>query len=146
MRARVVAALRTLDLTDVPRLRPLPDDPAPGVVRETVLALLPSAGLLPAEWPAGRLAPDRPPHLRRAVFRLLDARGGIVRLRAAVGLLDDPDARLRGRAEESVRRWTPSADLPRGDAEAAALLRRARHLFTESGLRLRLWQTGAADR
>ncbi len=91
VRARAVAGLRTLGTTDVARLLPLLDDDAPAVVRETAEALLPSARLVPEPWLAARLAADRPRPARVAAFRLLDACGGIVRLRAAVALLEDPD-------------------------------------------------------
>ncbi|MFF5011666.1 hypothetical protein [Streptomyces sp. NPDC001165] len=122
VRARAVAGLRTLDVTDLPRMRRLLDDPAPGVVREATLALLPSAGLLPEAWLAERLAPERPRWVRVSAYRLLDAHGGVVRLRAAVGLLGDADERLRTRAELTVRRvrWWQA------DAEVTELLGRAR--------------------
>lgn len=56
---------------------------------------------------------------------LLDARGGIVALRAAVGLFEDPDVKLRTWAAQSVQRWHPSPDGRRGDAEVGELLDRA---------------------
>ncbi|OXY94407.1 HEAT repeat domain-containing protein [Streptomyces diastatochromogenes] len=122
VRAKAVAGLRSLDVTDVPRMLRLLDDPAPGVVGEATLALLPSAGLLPEAWLAERLAAGRPRWVRVSAYRLLDARGGVVRLRAAVALLADADERLRTRAELTVRwagPWGP-------DAEVAELLARAR--------------------
>ncbi|WP_336111972.1 hypothetical protein [Streptomyces sp. PTD9-10] len=122
VRARAVAGLRTLDVTDLPRMRRLLDDPAPGVVGEATLALLPSAGLLPEPWLAERLAAGRPRWVRVSAYRLLDARGGVVRLRAAVALLGDTDERLRTRAELAVRRTRPWG----ADAEVAELLGRAR--------------------
>ncbi|MGW2747640.1 hypothetical protein [Streptomyces sp. NPDC001450] len=122
VRARAVAGLRTLDVTDVPRMRRLLDDPAPGVVGEATLALLPSAGLLPEAWLAERLAVGRPRWVRVSAYRLLDAHGDLVRLRAAVALLGDADERLRTRAELTVRRVRPWG----ADAEVAELLARAR--------------------
>ncbi|GAA4291539.1 hypothetical protein GCM10023086_00480 [Streptomyces venetus] len=127
VRARAVAGLRTLEVTDVERLRPLLDDPAPAVVREATAALLPSAALLPDAYLTRRLAPESPRHVRAAAFRLLDARGGIVRLRAAVGLLDDPDGKLRTRAARSAAAWYPAA--VSADAEGGELLERARRLL-----------------
>jgi hypothetical protein len=114
VRARAVAGLHTLDVTDAARLLPLLGDPAPGVVRAAVTSLLPSAGTLPADRLTACLAPERPRHVRVAAFRLLDARGGLTGLRAAVALLDDPDDRLRAWAGQSVRRWRPGPDTPRG--------------------------------
>ncbi|WP_217552675.1 HEAT repeat domain-containing protein [Streptomyces sp. GbtcB6] len=125
VRAGAVAGLRILDVTDVRRFRELLDDPAPGVVREATVSLLPSAGSLDAGWLMDRLAAGRARHARVAAFRLLDGRGGLVRLRAAVALLDDPDVKLRGWAERSVRQWHPTPDVPLGSEEAAALLERA---------------------
>ncbi|MGW4348474.1 hypothetical protein ACWEL8_25830 [Streptomyces sp. NPDC004690] len=142
VRARAVAGLRTLDVTDTPRLLPLLEDTAPGVVRETTMLLLPSARSLDPGRLAARLAPDRPRHIRAAAFRLLDAYGGLERLRAAVALLEDPDPRLRFRAEQSIRHWRPSADLPRGHPEAAQLLRISRHLFSPREYRGRQWEIG----
>lgn len=144
VRARAVAGLRTLDVADTDRLRPLLEDPSPAVARETATALLPSAARLSAPWLRQLLAPHRPRHTRLAAFRLLDAQGAIPQLRAAVALLDDPDDKLRTRAEQSVRRWLPSAGVPRGDAEAAALLKRCEHLFSAHVLRRHKWQLGLA--
>ncbi|MFB7851592.1 hypothetical protein ACFC34_31930 [Streptomyces sp. NPDC056053] len=145
VRARAVAGLRALDRADAEQLRPLLDDPAPGVVRETVVALLPSAEQLPADWLLERTGPDRPRHVRLAAFRLLDARGGIVALRASVGLLADPDAKLRTWAGQSVQRWHPSADTRLGDAEVGELLDRSRHLFSDYVLRRRKREAGVND-
>ncbi|MER6162582.1 hypothetical protein ABT147_45105 [Streptomyces sp. NPDC001868] len=142
VRARAVAALRLLDVSDVRRLRPLLDDPAPGVVRETTASLLPSAERLPEEWLTERLGTERSRHTRVAAFRLLDARGGIVRLRAAVALLDDPDGRLRTWAGQSVQGWHPSADVRLGDTEVGELLDRGRHLFSDYVLRNRKREAG----
>jgi hypothetical protein len=90
-----------------------------------------------------RLADGRPRHVRVAAFRLLDARGGLVRLRAAVALLDDPDAGLRHWAGQSVQGWHPTADVPAGaSAEAGELLDRGRHLFSEDVLRRRKREAG----
>ncbi len=128
VRARAVAGLRTLDVADPGRLSPLLDDPAPGVVRETAAALLPSAGTLPEGALLTRLGAGRPRHVRVAAFRLLDARGGAAAaLRAAVALLDDPDAKLRAWAGQSVQRWHP------GRAPGAAT-RRSAHCWTGHGI------------
>ncbi|WP_406492318.1 hypothetical protein OHB06_15510 [Streptomyces sp. NBC_01604] len=142
VRARAVAGLRALDVTDVPRLRALLDDPAPGVVRETTVALLASARSLDDAWLMGRLAAGRPRHVRVAAFRLLDARGGLVRLRAAVALLDDPDVRLRHWAGQSVQGWHATADVPPGSVEVGELLDRGRHLFSAYVLKRRKWEAG----
>ncbi|GAA2332186.1 hypothetical protein OKJ48_29800 [Streptomyces kunmingensis] len=111
VRAQAVAGLRLLERTTTEQLRPFLDDPAAGVVRETVLALLPSAKDLPADWLLERLGAERPQHVRRAAFRLLDARGGAVAPGAAAGLLDDPDPKLRMWAEQSVQRRRPSMEV-----------------------------------
>ncbi|MCX3058231.1 hypothetical protein OFY01_00275 [Streptomyces sp. GXMU-J5] len=145
VRARAVAGLRALDCVDVNELRPLLDDPAPGVVRETTAALLPSPEELPADWLLERTSSEGPRHVRVAAFRLLDARGGIMALRAAVGLLQDPDAKLRTWATQSVQRWHPSPDGRRGDAEVAELLDRSRHLFSDHVLRRRKWEAGVGS-
>jgi len=142
VRARAVAGLRVLDVGDVRRLLPLLDDPAPGVVREATLALLPSADLVPDGWLMERLGGGWPRHVRVAAFRLLDARGGIVRLRAAVTVLDDPDERLRAWGAQVVQRWRPEAGAAPADAEVGELLGRARHLFSEYVLTRRLWEAG----
>ncbi|MER6678046.1 hypothetical protein [Streptomyces sp. NPDC000983] len=142
VRARAVAGLRALDCADVKLLWPLLDDPSAGVVRETATALLPSAEDLPADLLLERTRSGRPRHVRVGAFRLLDTRGGTVALRAAVGLVEDPDVKLRTRAAQSVRRWHPSPDEPRGDAELRELLDRSRHLFGEDVLRRLKWEAG----
>ncbi|WP_394437190.1 hypothetical protein [Streptomyces sp. SGAir0957] len=145
VRARAVAGLRALERADAQQLRPLLDDPAPAVVRETVTALLPSAKDLPADWLLQRTDSEQPRHVRVGAFRLLDARGGVVALRAAVGLLEDPDDKLRTWAAQSVQRWHPLPGERRGgavDAEVGDLLDRSRHLFSEPVLRLRKREAG----
>ncbi|WP_270891886.1 hypothetical protein [Streptomyces sp. DHE17-7] len=142
VRARAVAGLRALDCADAKQIRPLLDDPAAWVVRETTTALLPSAKELPTDWLLERTSSERPRHVRVGAFRLLDAHGGIVALRAAVGLLGDPDVKLRTWAAQSVQRWHPSPDGQRGDAEVGELLDRGRHLFSEHVLRRRKWEAG----
>ncbi|WP_133909974.1 hypothetical protein [Streptomyces sp. NBC_00582] len=143
VRARAVAGLRTLDVTDVRRLRPLLDDPAPAVVREVTAALLPSAGAVSEEELTERLGHAWPRQVRVAALRLLDARGGIVRLRAAVTALDDPDERIRTWARQSVQGWHAGGDVPReAAAEVGGLLDRARHLFSAYALRQRKWEAG----
>jgi HEAT repeat protein len=142
VRSRAAAGLRALDCADAEQLLPLLDDPAAGVVREVAAALLPAANELPADWLLERTRSERPRHVRVGAFRLLDVRGGIVALRAAVGLLDDPDIKLRTWAEQSVQRWHPSPDGRRGDAEAGELLDRSRHLFSDHVLRRRKWEAG----
>ncbi|MFJ8860501.1 hypothetical protein ACIRD8_18960 [Streptomyces sp. NPDC102451] len=142
VRARAVAGLRTLDCAHAERLRPLLDDPAAGVVRETAVALLPAANELPADWLLERTGSERPRHIRLAAFRLLVARDGVVALQAAVGLLEDPDVKLRTWAGQSVQRWHPSAEERRTDVDVGALLDRGRHLFSDYVLLRRKWEAG----
>ena len=146
VRARAVAGLRVLDVVDVRRMLPLLDDPAPGVVREATVALLPSAGLVPdgplMERLAGEWPKAWPRHVRVGAFRLLDARGGIVRLRAAVTVLDDPDGKLRAWGAQVVQRWHLEEGMTPGDVEVGELLGRARHLFSEYVLTRRLREAG----
>ncbi|MEV5727787.1 hypothetical protein AB0N50_18545 [Streptomyces pharetrae] len=66
--------------------------------------------------------------MRVAAFRLLLSRGGVVRLRAAVGLFDDPDDELRQWAGQTVRRRHATE---RGNAEVGELLDRAGHVFSD---------------
>ncbi|MFG2130515.1 hypothetical protein ACGFNV_22235 [Streptomyces sp. NPDC048751] len=142
VRARAVAGLRTLDVTDVARLRSLLDDPAPGVVREATAALLPSARSLDADWLTERLGAEWPRHVRVAAFRLLDAHEGLVRLRSAVALVDDEDVKLRHWARQSVQGWRLTADVPIGTPEVGELLDRGRHLFSEYVLERRKREAG----
>ncbi|MEU9401930.1 hypothetical protein [Streptomyces sp. NPDC048242] len=142
VRARALAGLRTLDVTDIPRVRRLLDDPAPGVVREATLALLPSAEALPEEWLLRRLGADRRPCERVSAWRLLDARDEPTRLRAAVTLLEcgdgdgNGDLRLRARAESVVRRMLGWGARDRSAPAVAGLLEQARLLPAASASRL----------
>ncbi|MET8079370.1 hypothetical protein [Streptomyces sp. NPDC005303] len=142
VRTRAVSGLRLLDVLDLRRLRALLDDPAPGVVREATLALVPSARMLDDGWLLERLAVGRARETRVSAFRLLNAHSGLVRLRAAVALVDDPDDKLRHWARQSVQRWHPTGDVPPGVAEVGELLGRARHLFSGHVLKRRLWEAG----
>ncbi|MGV2918814.1 hypothetical protein [Streptomyces alfalfae] len=63
-------------------------------------------------------------------------------LRTAVGLLEDPDIKLRTWAAQSVQRWYPAPDEPRGNAEVGELLDRSRHLFSDHVLRRRKREAG----
>ncbi|WP_425583854.1 HEAT repeat domain-containing protein, partial [Streptomyces rectiviolaceus] len=137
VRAQAVAGLRALDLADASRLWHLLDDPSPGVVRETTLALLPSARQLPADRLMERTGPQWPRHTRVAAFRLLSTHGGVVSLRAAARLLEDPDVKLRTWAGQCVQGRHASPDVRPGDPEVATLLDRCRHLFSDYVLRRR---------
>jgi hypothetical protein len=142
VRARAVAGLRALDCVHAERLLPLLDDPGAGVVRETALALLPSATDLPAGLLMERTGRAWPRHVRLAAFRLLVARGGIVALRAAVALLQDPDAKVRTWAGQCVQRWHPSVQERHCAGEVGELLDASRHLFSDHVLRRRQWEAG----
>ncbi|MER7761837.1 DUF4328 domain-containing protein [Streptomyces sp. NPDC097619] len=142
VRARAVAALRTLASVDTQQIRPLLDDPDPGVVREATDTLLPRAGHLPAEWLEERTGSGHPRHVRVSALRLLGARGGVVALRATTVLADDPDETLRRRAREALYQWRPSPAEPKGDAEIGCLLDRCGHLLRDHDLRLRKWEAG----
>ncbi|WP_329241824.1 hypothetical protein [Streptomyces canus] len=141
VRARAVGGLRALDVLDVRRLRALLDDPAPGVVREATLALVPSARMLDDGWLLERLAAERARETRVSAFRLLNAYGGLVRLRAGVALVGDPDDKLRHWARQSVLRWRPTAEVPPGSAEVGELLERT-GLFDAYGLKRLKWEAG----
>ncbi|MFG2466723.1 hypothetical protein ACGFXB_14880 [Streptomyces canus] len=141
VRARAVGGLRTLDVLDVRRLRALLDDPAPGVVREATLALVPSARMLDDGWLLERLAVERARETRVSAFRLLNAYGGLVRLRAAVALVGDPDDRLRHWARQSVLRWRPTVEVPPASAEVGELLEQA-GLFDKYALHRLRWEAG----
>ncbi|MFD5496612.1 hypothetical protein ACFWH4_27860 [Streptomyces sp. NPDC127091] len=146
VRARAVAGLRILDVSDTERLLPLLDDPASGVVREAAASLLPFSGALPADRLMGFLDIGHPRHVRVAAFRLLYARGGVVGLRAAVALLEDPDDTLRMWAGQSVQHWRPTAGRRPGDPEVGELLDRAGHLFSGDALKRRMGEAGLPSR
>lgn len=142
VRAGAVEGLRALDRADAQRWRPLLEDPAAVVVREATAALLPLAEQLPVDWLLARTGSMWPRHVGVAVFRLLDAHGGVVALRAAAGLLEDPDVKLRRWAGRCVQRWRPWAQVRRAEAEVGGLLDRSRHLFSDQVLRRREWEAG----
>ncbi|MCJ1679565.1 HEAT repeat domain-containing protein [Streptomyces sp. APSN-46.1] len=135
VRAAALGGLRALDGTvDQDRLRALLDDPSPAVAREASLSLCDSAERLPADWLLARITPERPPHTRRAAYRLLHTRGGVAGLRASVELLTDRDPGLRHIAAQRIRSlWSPyrPPGLPFRDLEVGALLDRCTHLFSD---------------
>ncbi|MFF5937681.1 hypothetical protein [Streptomyces sp. NPDC012508] len=108
VRAQAVAGLRVLGAQGLQRLAPLLDDPAPGVVREAVAALVPWAHLLRDEELTLRLAPDLPRHIRVGAFRLLAARGGPAYGEGVRMLVDDAEPKLRARARAVAGRATPA--------------------------------------
>ncbi|WP_051696241.1 hypothetical protein [Streptomyces sp. NRRL S-244] len=134
VRAAAVAGLRTLDTTDVDLLRPLLDDPSAAVAREASVSLARVAARLPDEWLLGRIAPGRPAHTRRAAYRVLHARGGVIGLRASVELLTDAEPGLRRLAAQRVQSlWSPYGPpaLPLRDPQVGALLDRCTDLFSD---------------
>ncbi|MEV6579066.1 hypothetical protein AB0M92_13040 [Streptomyces sp. NPDC051582] len=134
VRAAAIAGLRALDTTDVDLLRPLLDDPSATVAREASLSLAEVADRLPAEWLLERIAPGRPAHTRRAAYRVLYARGGVIGLRACVELLTDADPALRRISAQRVQSlWSPDRPpaLPVRDPEVGLLLDRCTGLFSE---------------
>ncbi|MFF9851983.1 hypothetical protein [Streptomyces litmocidini] len=103
VRAHAVAGLRTLDATDWARLVPLLDDPAPGVVRETVTALVPWTDRLPRAEMSARLGTEHPRHVRVGAFRLLVAHGGPELREIAWTLIDDAEPKLRADSRALLR-------------------------------------------
>ncbi|MEU1227560.1 hypothetical protein [Streptomyces sp. NPDC005828] len=103
VRARAVAGLRVLDVTDAARLMPLLDDPAPGVVRETTTSLVPLADRLPVPELRARLGTEHPRHVRVGAFRLLVAHGGPDLRETAWTLIDDAEPKLRGDSRALLR-------------------------------------------
>ncbi|AJF64243.1 hypothetical protein [Streptomyces vietnamensis] len=95
VRAHAVAGLRVLEVTDVARLTPLLDDPAPGVVRETVTSLVPWAQRLSVPELRARLGTEHPRHVRVGAFRLLVAHGCPELREIAWSLIDDAEPKLR---------------------------------------------------
>jgi hypothetical protein len=141
VRAQAVAGLRRLEAVPVEEVLRLVDDPSASVVREAARALLPYAGRLPADRLTERLSPRWPAPTRRAAFRLLRARGGLLQLRSAVSLLHDPEPALRREAESAVQLRAWVLDVPPGDAEVDRLLGLCTHLFSDfvmNGLRTRV--------
>ncbi len=140
VRAAALAGLRHRDAAvEDSVLLALLDDPAPSVAREASLALLPVVRRLDPSYLAERLNPRGPLHTRRAVFRLLRARGGIHALRASVALIDDwhPRTRMTARAAVRACQWRPAEFAGEADtAELAALLKRSEKLFSAYGLGL----------
>ncbi|MEU9147569.1 hypothetical protein [Streptomyces sp. NPDC048349] len=145
VRAAALAGLRVLDTSETALLRSLLDDPSPAVAREAARGLIPDSGRLPADWLQALISPDRPPHTRRAAYRVLHARGGIDGLRASVALLTDGDPGLRRVAAQHVQSmWSPerSPDLPVRDPEVGALLDRCTGLFSDYVMRRMRAQLG----
>jgi hypothetical protein len=141
VRAQAVAGLRRLEAVPVEDVLRLVDDPSASVAREAARALLPYARRLPADRLTERLSPRWPAPTRRAAFRLLRMRGGLLQLRSAVSLLNDADPALRRNAESAVQLRTWVLDVPQGDAEVDRLLRQCPHLFSDfvmNGLRARV--------
>ncbi|SCK24400.1 HEAT repeat [Streptomyces sp. WMMB 714] len=108
VRAAAAGALDRLGAADPARLSEMLDDPSPAVVRRVAAALEPDAHTLPAGELLARLAPGHPAHVRRAALRLVQAgRPELEQLRAALPLVDDEDAALRGAARMLTARWSP---------------------------------------
>ncbi|WP_371615041.1 HEAT repeat domain-containing protein [Streptomyces sp. NBC_00454] len=149
VRAAALAGLRRMNgHVEDAVLVPLLDDPSASVTREASLSLLPAARRLDPGHLTARIAPERPPHVRRAAFRLLYERGGMARLRASVALLEDSDPGLRETARETVCLWDCQATLrtSEGDpVELGGLLTRSAHLFSDYQLALRRSRLGLTD-
>ncbi|MFD3678000.1 hypothetical protein [Streptomyces sp. NPDC058613] len=148
VRAGAVTGLRLLDTYDAALLEPLLDDPCPAVARAVALSLSGSADRPSTGRLLERVGPARPPHTRRAAYRLLRARGGMPALRASVELLADGDPGLRALAAHTVRAWNWQYALHTGETDAAelgGLLRRSAEAFDAHQLGLRLSRIGLSE-
>lgn len=150
VRARAVWALRTLDAVEPERLMPLLDDPSAAVVRETSIALMPSATRLPEEWLRRHLEADRPGCVRGAAVRLLSSHSTAAQLRCFLTLLHDADPGLRARARAALHNWGPPdaptvyTALPEAErAHINALLTRAEPFLGPTLLHTLRWYLGA---
>lgn len=150
VRVQALRAMRGLDGTDVERAISLLRDPSPAVVKEATRALRHREERFPRTLPWELLADDRV-ELRRAGYRLLSSAPVVPRLRAALILAGDRDARLVRRGVEGVRRLVRVRFVPRRSApppavtdderaELGELARRARSaLGDDTGRALRAW-------
>ncbi|TYC22461.1 hypothetical protein FXF52_20670 [Micromonospora sp. MP36] len=160
VRAQAVRALRLLESVVPEELLPLLRDPSLAVVREVTAALRPMTDALPPDLPWELLGEDRV-ELRRAGYRLLSGQGVAVRLRVALMLALDPEARLaeRGKADatrlarngaRTTWRRSPRPELPVTVAEhdqlAELTARAAPVLGEDTSEKLTTWLTEARPR
>ncbi|WP_204047449.1 HEAT repeat domain-containing protein [Microbispora siamensis] len=123
-------------------------DPAPIVVRRAAEALRTAPPPEDRLWPL--FDSGRPPHVRRAAYRLLAGTHVWNRLKADLILLAGPDESLRERARADVRNWLdrqaatayvgPPEPLRR---ELAVLIERAYDVLGERTVRILKWHLRA---
>jgi hypothetical protein len=104
VRAEAVRAVRRLGGTLGPIAEML-TDPAPVVVRAVAAALRGEPDLVSVDRLWGLLGADQSRHVRRAAFGLLIARDSWTRIEADLGLVTDPDDKLRVRARSDLAGW-----------------------------------------
>ena len=104
VRAEAVRAVRRLGGT-LGEIAEMLTDPAPVVVRAVAAALSGRPDLVSTDRLWELLATDQPPHVRRAALRLLIARDRWTRIEADLGLVADPDDKLRAYAWSDLTRW-----------------------------------------
>ncbi|MEV0606501.1 hypothetical protein AB0I61_09055 [Polymorphospora rubra] len=148
-RTEAVRALRRLGTARPEDLLPLLRDDSGAVTRQVVTSLRQQAGGLDPAVLAGLTAPDNPPHVRLAGYRLLLAGGAWQRVVTDLRLLDDADERLRGSARADLSMWlarqaatTYDSPGPRLAAELDRLTERARPVLGEHRVRLLRFHAG----
>jgi hypothetical protein len=104
VRAEAVRAVRRLG-GGLGQIAEMPTDPAPSVVRAVTAALRNRPDLLTAERLWELLGADQPRHIRRGAFNLLIAGDTWTRIEADLGLVADPDDRLRAYASSDLTGW-----------------------------------------
>ncbi|WP_405391903.1 hypothetical protein OG596_31145 [Streptomyces sp. NBC_01102] len=109
VRAAALAALRMLDAVSPDELMAAMEDPHPPVVRTARKALVPYVLLVPEEWLAGLVAPDRPRHVRRSGLRLLCAHSLALRKRVLAPLEEDEDPEVAHEAQRARYEPLPPA-------------------------------------
>ncbi|MFF4245278.1 hypothetical protein ACFYY2_12495 [Streptomyces sp. NPDC001822] len=109
VRAAALASLRMLDAVSPDELMSAMEDPHPPVVRTARKALVPYVLLVPEEWLASLVAPDRPRHVRRSGLRLLCAHSLALRKRVLAALEDDDDPEVAHEAQRARYEPLPPA-------------------------------------
>ncbi len=116
---------------DVQTATEMLQDPSAAVTRQAALTLRPRAADVPLAVLQPLLAPDRPPHVRSAAYRVMRERDIWTRVLTDLELYNDENDDLRNRARGDIAGWLSREAATTYSMPAGATADRLDHLLVD---------------